>query len=556
MCKFAVKRSQFLLITKFQAAIMSSIITAVFKATIGWLVDKSRDEAAKKLKDGDVTDQKLRGIIMREIDEIKSRLDGLARKDLLASISFFREGIERLYDVFEDTRGDGADTERMKDLEPELSKSARRKLTRAKKRFEFSLERATDAFSNEALSPNDRILAMLYRVMATALESIDHPKDVVAPCKVFIKELNGLPVVQQSLKEQLKTGIRVKGLFNKNERLKLISSVCLVNRVAYDVTQTVLPKEPLPQWPMIDTGKEKVDLLRDRRVTKILCEQGMENCSVPWILGHDGEEENRLNVPGCIATNSSGHCLVKDDGLTIKVFDNSGKFVQRYRLPLLIDGSLVDLATDKNNNIYALVEEESSRERWIFKFNRSVEQHHRFRVRAMEFDFDLCKLSVSDSDKVVVLKGAKKNECSVVDVYETDGQFVCSFGRQILSYSYEITAVSDGRVMVVEKVDPSRVHIFSEQGDHLHSFNLEKDLRSLQIAYHRESEQVVIAGVKGINSDILYIEIDTNDSKLMRSTSIHFGEFIWAPLAIAVTSEGRIAVSILFQYMKTKVIII
>ena len=32
---------------------MSAIITA----TIGWLVDKGRDEAAKKLKDGDVTDQ-------------------------------------------------------------------------------------------------------------------------------------------------------------------------------------------------------------------------------------------------------------------------------------------------------------------------------------------------------------------------------------------------------------------------------------------------------------------------------------------------------------------
>ena len=559
---------------------MSVIITAVFKATIGWLVDKCRDEAAKKLKDGDVTDQQFRGIIMREIDDMKSKLDGLSRKDLLASIGFFREGIELLYEVFEEKRSRseyGADTaqaacaeavslaEGMKHLE--LTESATRKLTNAKKRFERAREMATIAFSNEALSTTDRILAMQYRVMATVLETIDHPADAVAPCKVCIEELNGLPMVQRSLQEQLRTGITaVKSLFNKEERRKVISGVCLVNRVVYDVIQTVHVKEPftnepfakglLPPLPMIDTGKEKVDLLRDRRVTKILCKQGMENCSVPWILGHDGEEENRLNVPGCIATNSSGHCLVKDDGLTIKVFDNSGKFVQRYRLPLLIDGSLVDLATDKNNNIYALVEEESSRERWIFKFHRNVEQHHRFRVRAMEFDFDLCKLSVSDSDKVVVLKGAKKNECSVVDVYETDGQFVCSFGRQILSYSYEITAVSDGRVMVVEKVDPSRVHIFGEQGDHLHSFNLEKDLRSLQIAYHRESEQVVIAGVKGINSDILYIEIDTNDSKLMRSTSIHFGEFIWAPLAIAVTSEGRIAVSILFQYMKTKVIII
>ena len=61
---------------------MSAIITAVFKATIGWLVDKGRDEASKKLKDGDVTDQQFRGIIMREIDDMKSKLDGLSRKDL------------------------------------------------------------------------------------------------------------------------------------------------------------------------------------------------------------------------------------------------------------------------------------------------------------------------------------------------------------------------------------------------------------------------------------------------------------------------------------------
>lgn len=34
-----------------------------------------------------MTQQKFRGVIVREIEEIKSRLDGLARKELLASIS-------------------------------------------------------------------------------------------------------------------------------------------------------------------------------------------------------------------------------------------------------------------------------------------------------------------------------------------------------------------------------------------------------------------------------------------------------------------------------------
>ena len=51
---------------------MSSIATAVFKVTIGSLVNKGRDKAAEELKDGDITDQKFRGLIVREINDIAS----------------------------------------------------------------------------------------------------------------------------------------------------------------------------------------------------------------------------------------------------------------------------------------------------------------------------------------------------------------------------------------------------------------------------------------------------------------------------------------------------
>ena len=544
---------------------MSVIITAVFKATMGWLVDKCRDEAAKKLKDGDITDQQFRGIIMREIDDLRSKLDGLSRKDLLASISFFREGVELLYEVFEDTRSRskyGADaaqaayaeavslTEGMKHLE--LTKSATRKLADAKKRFESARERATDAFCNEALSPNDRILSMQYRVMATVLEKIDHPEDVLAPCKVCIEELNSLPVVQQSLREQLKTGFRaVKSLFNKEERRKVISGVCLINRVAFNVIRTVPVKELFPKWLMIDTGEEKVDLLRDPRVREILCKQGMENCSVPWILGHDGEEEHGLKELSDIATNSSRQYILAYVDFTIKVFDNSGKFVQGFRLPPLIDDSgkqlsietsMVRLATDMNDNIYVLVSEESRMgSYWIFKFNKTADQHHKFRVEGMSFDFDLCELSVSDSGKVVVLKGYWRKEYGIVDVYETNGQLVCSFGQQILSYPCDITTVSDGRVMVLQERGPSVVHIFSEQGDHLNKVRLQRSLFSSKIVFHRESQQVALVSTVKFFSDELYIEIYTKDGEFLRSISIYMGKSFFSPRGIAVTTEGCIA---------------
>ena len=555
---------------------MSAIITAVFKATIGWLVDKGRDEAAKKLKDGDVTDQQFRGIIMREIDDMKSKLDGLSRKDLLASIGFFREGIELLYEVFEEKRSRseyGADTaqaacaeavslaEGMKHLE--LTESATRKLSNAKKRFKRARERATDAFSNEALSPNDRILAMQYRVMATVLETIDHPADAVAPCKVCIEELNGLPVVQRSFQEQLRTGIMaVKSLFNKEERRKVISGVCLVNRVAYDVTQTVSQKEPLPQWPMIDTGKEKFDLLRDRRVTKILCKQGMENCSVSWILGHDGEKKHRLNNPLGIATNSSGQYIVADNISTIKVYDSSGKFLQCFSLPPLIDDSRkelsikfgVQLTTDMNDNIYVLVQEISGEYPfWIFKFNKTADHHHKFRVRTMDHKFERCELSVSDSGTVMVLRG-NWSEAHIVDVYETDGQFVCSFGEQILTNPCDITTVSDGRVMVVQG-DPSRVHILSEQGDHLNTFDLQISMAFSKIAFQRASQHVVVVGDKDYNSDILHIEIYTKDGEFVRSTPVNMGQSYHLK-GMAVTTEDRIALVTWLDGLGRKVIII
>ena len=565
---------------------MSAIIKAVFKVTIGWLVDKGRDEAAKKLKDGDVTDQQFRGIIMREIDDMKSKLDGLSRKDLLASIGFFREGIELLYEAFEETGSRSeydADkeqaacaeavslTERMKNLE--LTESAMRKLANAKKRFERARERATDAFSNEALSPHDRILAMQYRVMATVLETIDHPADAVTSCNVCIEELNGLPVVQQSLQEQLKTGIRaVKSLFNKEERRKVISGVCLVNRVASDVIQTVhvekpftnepFSKELLPPLSMIDTGKEKVDLLRDRRVRKILCKQGMENCSVSWILGHDGEKKHRLNNPLGIATNSSGQYIVADSDSTIKVYDSSGKFLQCFSLPPLIDDSPkelsiefgVRLTTDMNDNIYVLVQEISGEYPfWIFKFNKTADHHHKFRVRTMDHKFERCELSVSDSGTVMVLRG-NWSEAHIVDVYETDGQFVCSFGEQILTNPCDITTVSDGRVMVVQG-DPSRVHILSEQGDHLNTFDLQISMAFSKIAFQRASQHVVVVGDKDYNSDILHIEIYTKDGEFVRSTPVNMGQS-YHLIGMAVTTEGRIALVTWLDGLGRKVIII
>ena len=42
----------------------------------------------------------IRSLIVREIDDIKSKLDGISRRDLLASISLFKEGVDLSNEVF------------------------------------------------------------------------------------------------------------------------------------------------------------------------------------------------------------------------------------------------------------------------------------------------------------------------------------------------------------------------------------------------------------------------------------------------------------------------
>ena len=75
---------------------MSSIVIGIVISTIGLLCNKLRDYTAQRLKDGDISNSKLRHIIVREIDDIKTKLDGLSRKDLLASLSFFKDGVTQL----------------------------------------------------------------------------------------------------------------------------------------------------------------------------------------------------------------------------------------------------------------------------------------------------------------------------------------------------------------------------------------------------------------------------------------------------------------------------
>ena len=546
---------------------MSSLITAVFKATIGLLVNKGRDKLAEKLNEGDVTDQKFRGLIVREIDEIKSKLDGLARRDLLASISLFKEGIELLYDVFQSARSssehlpiaaaatacveqfDIAKEMRKLDLSA-LDEPSTRKLTKAKKRFEEARLGATNAFSNETLELPDRLLAMQYRVMATILETVDNPEDSLPACKVCIEDLQDVSGVKECFKVELRKGLWAR--LGKEERRKIISTVCFFNRVVYDVTLMVRGFGSKGQlsvnWPCVNTGEEPVNPLRNQRVAEVLNKQGMAHCScVPWSFGQEGEEEHKLKNPRGIATNHRGQFLIADNGdKTVKVFDSNGKFDFRFN-PQTDDADteldILDVASaGEDDRIYLLVRlKKPGAEEWekeVQVFNKTGDLQHKFPVRRGDWG-RLTVTSGKKRGKILLLAGDLLTG-DVVDIHEPSGEFVCSFGGGVFKDARDITATCDGRVMIEDRGDDS-LYIFDVEGHQLGKFNIKHERDDYyRIACHPARDHVVLAGHER-ETNRLTLAIYTVNGEFVRR--IQLDEKGWVD-GITVTVEGHIAVAL------------
>ena len=543
---------------------MSAIVTTVFKATIGLLVRKGRAAAAEKLKEGDVVDQKFRRLILREIDDVKSKLDGLARKDLLSSFSSFAEGIEYLYEVFDRSKARveyeedvfaaqaAADkagrqtrflTRQMSSLDETdlLDDSVRKELEIAKKRFEYAREKARDAFANEALDLCDRILAMQYRVMATILQSCDSPQDALPACRVCIEELHSLATIKECFDVQLNKGFWAR--FSKDERRKVISAVCHLNRVIYDVTLMV--GFGVKEWPYVDTGKEKIDPIRDERLTKLFRKQGMEHCFVkPWSFGQNGEKEQRVRSPVGIATNTREHFIVADDGdKSVKVFESNGNFLRSVSLESDDAGNtelhILDIATDEYDNSYVLIGlqkfEIKENEMEVQIFNTATSLRRKFHVKKGPWGqgrrLTICR------GKVLVLRGSGSGD--VVEVYKGDGRFVRNFGGGLIKSARDIAATGD-HIMVMDTGDCS-VRLFTLKGKH--EAKITVDVNGdyyLRAAFHPTGEQFVVAGYEREKAYPVMAVFTTAGDFVRR---IQFGEVKtnWVG-GMIVTMEGQVAV--------------
>ena len=562
---------------------MLSIIIFLLKATVGLLFDKARDLVVEKLRDGDVVDQKIRNIIAREIKDVKSKLDALSRRDLLAAIDAFETGVRYLYKAVDTdvaTRSaQRADEEQLRDAVSlptspprapvnsvvltagmrnmelkEFRGEAKRALSQGKERFKMAREKATDAFNNKSLSTLDRIIAIRCRVIAAMLESAveilgkeselssvsvkSALKGALPECEQCLWQLHSLPDVKNNFKVELKKSPpNIKGRFKKEERREIISAVWQVNRAINDVLQeTGAGNIDICYYPTIDIGDEKIDPLLDERVAEVLQKLGIEDkSSIGWPIGEDGEDNHKLKNAISIATNADGEFIIADNYGTVKVFDNTGKFIYKfYPYVQANDAStrLLAVATDENKNTYVLVVLDGIRsEVQVFK---RADLLINFRLqRAAELH---SKLTVGNGK---VLVSINEEMPPVVDVYDLNGRYETAVGNGILQDASDIAVGPGGQIFVLDSRQKLCI-IFNEDGRKEHQFTvcreLEESADPCRLALHPSGEFIFFAVVHWFTYR-LAVELYTNDGVFNRRINLH------AMPPFAISKDGRLAVT-------------
>ena len=541
--------------------------SGLFGTSVGLFVNKEPVEA-RQLRESD---------FLREIDQVQLQLNQLARSYLLSSITFYREGVRHLFKL--KSSSNGGETENagkqievftgsptnpisnvcptLKDLRlRDLDDVEKRALLAAKKEFEKARSEAIRAFNNEGLPIFDRIQAMVIRVAATMLENVDHPEDALGVCIGCLEDLHGLHEIQENFSLEICRGY--KHPFYKEFRRQIISSVCRINHFVRNAAVMIAKKGELLTFPLIDIEGGKIDPLHDHRVAEALTKQDIPHYVIPPLaLGE--KEEIRPKIPQGIAVSLQDHCIVGDEwDCSVKAFDVSGSFLGH----ILVGDkksvtSIIDVATDGQNNVYILLRQDETAETVRFKMCvRDMEGNKKKEFLLEEKNTEVLRMTVKDNGEIFVLTAENPEiSGSAVDVFDSGGEFVRSFGKDKLHCPQDICAINNGQVIVLDKDDQCvlSVQLFSSNLECIDD-DLLKSVREAKtsitklrpsIACHRSSNVVVLALPSETDQDpVRILKYDMSDGKLLPSVDIPVTGQV-STRGVAVTTQGRIAIGLL-----------
>ena len=548
---------------------MSSIVTSILSSTVGLLWNKARDSTAAKLKDGDVTDEKIREIVVRDLNDIKTKLDGLSRKDLLSSYNFLQEGVDFLNVSLQkskldqkaltnETHDDRGETSTMPSCGQSgiLSEAielpqAMRKLKcssgdeyeSAKERFKDARKRATDAFSTETLVLKDRIFAAKLRIVSEMLECLDRPETGITGCLSFLKKFHSLPAIQEIFSVYLNGGI--KSMLNKSERVENVKSVMLINYVLFQYASKFkfsfgllhsmptieLPDRsfsPILHWQEVATRKSMGKELTQYPGRRILIDEEID--------------------PHACAVNGHG------DVLTIRYFGSdeiqvisseTGEY-KMIKLPDPRKGELIrqyiaGLAVDNNNNVYVVVLLITRTENGDVKnvVLHVLDENYHVKHDSCTLDFmdvsaSFVSIAINKNNNIIMIR---VND-PYVYIFDNTGTLQHKFDHD--SSGLPSLSISEQDKIITSSGNLKAMVTFPEEGNLKSTVKLPGDHEIFAVAYHYGIRKIIVLTyVKKNNSYFLLCYTEAGDLE----TSTFFCEGIdYERIKITSHPNGPVAV--------------
>ena len=521
---------------------MSSVITGILSSTVGLLWNKAPDKTSAKLQGGDVTDEKIRDLVVREMNDMKTKLHGLSRReDLLSSYSFLQEGVEVLNVALNksnidekasanETKDDGGESSQStvgSDVPNDVLKLSHavvkikldsdKEFESAKKRFEDARRKATEAFCNEALSIKDRIFAAKLRIVSDILECLDSPENAIAGCLLFLKEFHALPALQDIFKVYINGG--VKSYLNKHERIENVKSVMMLNCVLFQYVLKLSSSNPALSWPTIE--------LADRSFHPIL--QWTEISQRKSMRKELDQHLSRLVLDDeivalCyIAVNSRGDVVAFWRKNAIKVISRAGE-IKTVEIPQpeefdnVTGHSIRGLAVDKNDKVNVLSRLETQTEHSgtlaLYILNENYNVVHTCLMDFLTFN-DAITMVINKSNDIII----SQRDDHYVYICDDVGQLKHKFETTTFQYLPTL-AISEQNEIITSYCFSKDVKMYTVEGNLKSTIELPEHHHVMSVAFHHVMCKIIVLSRKDDVNSSCFLLSYTESGELETTTFV------------------------------------
>ena len=484
---------------------MSSIVTSVLSSTVGLLWNKDRDLTADKLQDGKMTDAEIRKIVVRELSDIKSKINGRSRKMLLASYNFLQEGVDLLNVSLDKSNPEQKESETQGELHEsssdirsgmlnqaielprameKLKINSERDFESMKEKFENARKTASTVYWNQAFSIEVRIIAAKLRIVSEILEHLDNPETAIIGCLSFLKTLHSLPPVQKMIKVYLKRGI--KSRWKKTRRVENVKSIILINYLLFhyvrkfsrkcslevsDIIPTIeLPGRsfhPITNWYEISTRK-----------------------SLEKKLPHPPIEQffDEIINPDVSAVNSQGDIFTFPQQPPIEniVIILETGIIKRVELPEFKDDNPTALLADTKNNLYVVrVLFDGRFMLTILDENHNVKAEHNLEFLTPEVSIQI-RIAICQNNDIIIIYGGDPH------VYVCDKACQLKYKFERNSRNALSLSISQQNEIMIPTDDDAAIQIYTKEGNLKTTMKVPDGHMVRSVAFHNEICKIMV----------------------------------------------------------------